>query len=88
MPVHDVTAQSLDLFNHHERVESISMDVTEYEQLMDFHKRMDQMQSKHNPKQRDDEDEMRQFVGGADIQSSSPVNRLSYQRKELSESQR
>lgn len=55
---------------------------------MDFHKRMDQMQSKHNPKQRDDEDEMRQFVGGADIQSSSPVNRLSYQRKELSESQR
>ena len=39
----EITAQSLDLFNHHERVESLSMDVTEYEQLMDFHKRMDQM---------------------------------------------
>ena len=41
VPALEVTAQSLDLFNHHERVESHSLDVTEYEQLMDFHKRME-----------------------------------------------
>ena len=27
-----------------EKAESFSLDMTEYEQLMDFHKRMDQMQ--------------------------------------------
>ena len=48
IPAHEVTAYSLDLFNHHERVESgsLSMDMTEYEQLLDFHKRMDN-QMKH-----------------------------------------
>ena len=39
----EVTALSLDLFNHNDRAESVSLDVTEYEQLMDFHKRMEQM---------------------------------------------
>ena len=42
LPAFEVTAQSLDLFNH-ERVEShnLSMDPTEYEQLNEFTKRMD-----------------------------------------------
>ena len=35
---------SLDLFNINERVnEDMSLGQTEYEELMDFHKRMDQM---------------------------------------------
>jgi hypothetical protein len=50
IPAHEVTATSLDLFNHHERVESTySMDQTEFLQLMDFHKRMD-TQMKQNSK--------------------------------------
>ena len=42
------------------------MDMTEYEQLMDFHKRMDQMQQDHSKKQQKEhlsmEEEMRQYV--------------------------
>lgn len=47
LPAHEVTAMSLDLFNYVQRdgsqgrVDSMSMEQTEYEQLMDFHKRMD-----------------------------------------------
>ena len=79
MPALEVTAQSLDLFNHQGGVESLSMDVTEYEQLVDFHKRMDQMQleqEKRKVKQAGDttsaEREMRQY-----IEQSSPADRLS-----------
>ena len=30
-PTHEITAQTLDLFNQNERLQSMSMDVTEYE---------------------------------------------------------
>jgi len=40
VPTHEVTAQSFDLFTHNERIEPQS----EYDQLQDFHKRMDRLQ--------------------------------------------
>ena len=80
-----------------EKAESFSLDVTEYEQLMDFHKRMDQMQ-----KDRTNGDlltEADQARGGGDqrevtgvsrretIACQSPTN-LSYQRKEEGQNNR
>ena len=66
IPAHEVTNQSLDLFNGGDRgVESMSLEITDYEQLMDFHKRMD-TQMKHVTHK---------------IGHTSPTN-LSYQKKE------
>ena len=74
-----------------EKAESFSLDMTEYEQLMDFHKRMDQMQK--DRRNGDLLTEADQARGGGEqvevtaasrretIVCQSPTN-LSYQRKE------
>ena len=66
-----------------EKAESFSLDMTEYEQLMDFHKRMHQMQKdrRNGDLVTDDQVEATAASRRETIVCQSPTN-LSYQRKE------